>query len=385
MIYKNKSCFLLVVMVVFISIIFVSLDLQAQVENRFAFKRDLTLGSTGFDVRELQVFLNRDLDTKLAVSGVGSSGQETQYFGPITKNALIRFQEKYASEILTPFGLSRGTGYFGPSTRNKIDSILSKEEPVFDQTEKVENEETEQKQESKESFSQEEIKSSLEKSDVLSLKGEMYTDELMLTQLSNYSGQKGEKLKLYGFGFTDSNTVYFGDRVELKNIKAESHDTIEIDVPESLELGYHEIQIENEKGRTTDSRVFFVVTNESSVEPKIDRVYPDGVSFGEEITIYGEGFDRDWNMIRASFEIIEGVVSDDGKSLTFKVESFYEKIDTENQDFLTETDEEMEKFLEEMSLEGFEESTDSWEEEVYFYVINDGGISKTPGKFLLKH
>jgi peptidoglycan hydrolase-like protein with peptidoglycan-binding domain len=39
--------------------------------------------------------LNSDPDTKLADSGPGSKDQETEYFGPLTKAAIIKFQEKY--------------------------------------------------------------------------------------------------------------------------------------------------------------------------------------------------------------------------------------------------------------------------------------------------
>ena len=51
------------------------------------------------------------------------SGQETTYFGPITAAALARFQEKYRDQILTPNGLTRGTGILGPAT---IRFILSR-------------------------------------------------------------------------------------------------------------------------------------------------------------------------------------------------------------------------------------------------------------------
>jgi len=76
------------------------------------------------DVKQLQKFLNNH-GFKIASSGAGSSGMETNYFGSLTKAAVIRFQEFYKSEVLTPAGLSRGTGYVGPLTRAKINKITS--------------------------------------------------------------------------------------------------------------------------------------------------------------------------------------------------------------------------------------------------------------------
>ena len=46
-------------------------------------------------------------------------------FLSLTKQAVIRFQRKYANEILAPLGITRATGYVGPSTRQKINQILS--------------------------------------------------------------------------------------------------------------------------------------------------------------------------------------------------------------------------------------------------------------------
>ncbi|OGZ64518.1 MAG: hypothetical protein A2402_03780 [Candidatus Staskawiczbacteria bacterium RIFOXYC1_FULL_37_43] len=54
-----------------------------------------------------------------------SAGYVTGNFLAMTRLAVIRFQEKYASEILAPLGLSSGTGFAGPSTRAKINQILS--------------------------------------------------------------------------------------------------------------------------------------------------------------------------------------------------------------------------------------------------------------------
>ncbi|PJC70178.1 MAG: hypothetical protein CO014_00155, partial [Candidatus Tagabacteria bacterium CG_4_8_14_3_um_filter_41_8] len=85
------------------------LVLQAQLEalqgtpsTGYTFSADLKMGSTGDAVKQLQIMLNKDAATQVAASGVGSAGSETEYFGPLTKAAVIKFQNKYASEILTP-------------------------------------------------------------------------------------------------------------------------------------------------------------------------------------------------------------------------------------------------------------------------------------------
>ncbi|MDD4584612.1 MAG: peptidoglycan-binding protein, partial [Bacilli bacterium] len=77
------------------------------------FDRDLEIGAEGEDVRCLQQILNSDVETQVASEGEGSSGNETIYFGELTKRALIKFQIKN--------GIAPAEGYFGSITRAFLD------------------------------------------------------------------------------------------------------------------------------------------------------------------------------------------------------------------------------------------------------------------------
>lgn len=82
------------------------------------FKTDLREGSQGSEVTKLQTCLARDKE-------VYSSGKISGYFGAETKTAVIKFQEKYAKDILEPQGFKEGTGLVSKSTRTKLNEICS--------------------------------------------------------------------------------------------------------------------------------------------------------------------------------------------------------------------------------------------------------------------
>lgn len=85
-------------------------------EPSFQFKNNLFFGSKGKEVEELQKCLAKDKE-------IYPEGEISGYFGQKTKEAVIRFQEKYAQEILNPFGLEKGNGEVREKTREKLNEI----------------------------------------------------------------------------------------------------------------------------------------------------------------------------------------------------------------------------------------------------------------------
>ena len=101
-------------------VIVLILPMHAYARN---FLRTLKVGDYGEDVRFVQQILNLSTSTQVTTSGLGSPGYETSYFGPATKNAIMRFQTLYAADILTPAGLVSPTGFAGMFTLKKINQL----------------------------------------------------------------------------------------------------------------------------------------------------------------------------------------------------------------------------------------------------------------------
>ncbi len=87
----------------------------------FTFTKTLQYLSEDLEVKQLQIYLNTH-GFIVSQTGAGSPGKETTFFGTKTKQALINLQEAHKTEILTPLGLTKGTGIFGTMTRSWVNA-----------------------------------------------------------------------------------------------------------------------------------------------------------------------------------------------------------------------------------------------------------------------
>jgi subtilisin family serine protease len=90
-------------------------DAQAMIS--FDLDRNLSLSRTGDDIKFMQEYLH---ETYPDVTATGR-------FDISTRNAVIRFQETYTKEVLTPWRLTKGTGFVGTTTRAKMNEILGQD------------------------------------------------------------------------------------------------------------------------------------------------------------------------------------------------------------------------------------------------------------------
>lgn len=86
------------------------------------FSSAMGLGQSSADIKRLQQLLNSDPDTMISSSGVGSPGNETEYYGSLTEKAVQKFQIKYK---VVSSASDAGYGYVGPVTRAKLQEVFS--------------------------------------------------------------------------------------------------------------------------------------------------------------------------------------------------------------------------------------------------------------------
>lgn len=212
------------------------------------FYRSLKLSDTGGDVVVLQQVLNRDPETMVAEVGPGSIGNETSYFGELTRQAVIRLQNKYQAEILTPVGLTSGTGYVGPSTLAKLSSLIIGSPAKFPVGEVNPNptsslnipppppllvpEKTTEANKTKSSFSETERTAS-------SLAGTTEPRMSALTKISSISptsGRPGTRITIKGVGFSKEGNDVFAGKSFIKGVPSKDGTTIIIEIQDPFSV-----------------------------------------------------------------------------------------------------------------------------------------------------
>ena len=98
------------------------------------FSVSVGLSMTHSDIQRLQQLLNTDPDTRIADSGIGSPGNETNFFGSLTEKAVQKFQKKYGVALEG----DPGFGFVGPKTRAKLQEVFGGIVPEVSDSQSIE-------------------------------------------------------------------------------------------------------------------------------------------------------------------------------------------------------------------------------------------------------
>lgn len=311
------------------------------------FDRNLTVGDRGEDVLRLQKALNSDPRTQITLAGDGSPGLETTYFGVLTKNAVIRFQELYRGEILTPAGLTSGSGYVGQGTRAKLNGLSGGS--FGNNTSSGTN------------------AGAYTPPDTSTLTGVPGIDfsgsgALFTTTASDNEGAPGELVTISGNGFSSTgNTVYFGDHA-VSGVSSLDGSSASFYVPSDIPKGDYVITIKNNAGVLADGTTDFVVKNPGVASPVIYTISPARGVFGSQVTIYGSGFTSNTNRVLIGGTVIENAPAVDGRELVVAIAP------SELADL----------------GQGTSDPNVASEWPIHVYVSNENGITKEPGIFIIR-
>jgi len=315
------------------------------------------------DVSYLQYVLDSNPQTIVASAGSGSASNLTNYFGSMTKTAVMRFQALYANDILTPAGLTNPTGNVGPLTIKKLNSLLPSLSNGSIQSDATGSASGSSNGSSgvngatlASQYSLSTTPVSISASDFInaatsSASGNIYTlndqspdlstqannanSDLSILDFSTYNAVGGQVVSIFGEGFNPSgNTVYLGPVNIGSYVSSNLGSQISFVVPQAAPTGQYQISVANSLGTTTSGSIFLSVTNTLTANlasttptvaiqttPTVTGVYPTTSSnINDLITVYGSYFSNS-NTVTTNLGSIQGVQSSDGKSLSFLIGS----------------------------------------------------------------
>lgn len=155
----------------------------------------------------------------------------------------------------------------------------------------------------------------------------MRVNRVFLYQVSPYEAAPGDLVTLTGSGFsTASNTILFGSKVST-SATSTNGTTMVVRVPNNLKEGDYTVSVANTLGVSTAAglEIPVKITN----NPRQGPIITSASNVNGVVTVTGSGF-ADANNLYTTFGTLTGVLSSDGKSLTFRISSLSEYVNVKN-------------------------------------------------------
>lgn len=320
------------------------LAISAHAETNFsAISGTLSLGSSGPQITLLQQILNKDPETRVASTGPGSPGQETNLFGSLTRAAVIRFQEKYAADVLSPVGLETGNGRVGAFTRAKLNAVANSATPqttplplaapssatasapsavdfLVKDSEKVDIFSGDKKMTDVQQKLLAPINSAISSGNTASivLPPITMTDmpAVVINSITPTTALPGEKITIMGQGFMANSKVYLGSDRVVRSPVRDLSGNLTFTVPPAPPQRYDLVVT---AGTAVSNSKSFVIRDPRNPPIRIDSIAPATTTYNGTITIIGSGFAPTNNTIVTPFQTYTGISSKDGKSMSIVI------------------------------------------------------------------
>ncbi len=237
------------------------------------FTKTLKLGVRDREVYYLQRVLNSNPATTITKTGPGSLGNESDYFGGLTQKAVIKFQEMYASETLTPAGLTAGSGLVGALTRAKLNKLSGSASQV--------------------------------------------NTPIVITNFRPANPAPGATVTANGTGFTPTNNTLTIGSSTLSALTSSDGLTLSFTLPVTVTPGAYTVAVNNASG--TSNKVKLTVVKPGLPSPSISSISPTGGKAGTVVTITGDNFSPTGNTVNTGYDTLRGVSSPDGETLTITI------------------------------------------------------------------